>query len=103
MISLFGTAFNNLQYQEQNGNYNISGKAAYLALIEGGYSDFQGKRGGYFNSPRTFSQLEEVGWYWASTEYKPDNMAWLYGFSSPYLIRSRFLKSSAFSCRCVKD
>lgn len=87
------------------GDSGDNGKAAYIALTDGGSSKFNALLSGGGDSNGGFWRIEAHGFYWTSTEVS-DSTAWFgnFGKGRPALyLQNDGGKSSAFAVRCVKD
>ena len=80
----------------------------YEFLIKGGKSGFNAELGGYHNAYLTkrgfFSDNGKFGYYWGITE-EDRSRAWGLEFytGTDHFRLTTHLKSSSFSCRCIKD
>jgi uncharacterized protein (TIGR02145 family) len=75
----------------------------YLRMIKGGSSGFDILLGGYRREGISYAQ-DVSGMYWSGTEYDDEN-AWRYEFFSRAggnVSRYFQVKTSGYSCRCVK-
>jgi uncharacterized protein (TIGR02145 family) len=83
-----------------------SGKAAYMALLNGGSSGFNALLGGSLVPDEgQYARLEDHGFYWSASESNPGS-AWFYNFGKGGLSLNRHRegqKQMAVSVRCVKD
>lgn len=79
-------------------------KKIYKELLEGGSSSFSALLGGDRYSDGEFINLGEYGNYWSATEHDADG-ARDYGFDKAdgKVSRNGSNRSSALSCRCIKD
>ena len=82
------------------------GKAAYLALINGGNTAFNAVYGGCRDSADgSYTRVDAHGFYWTATESDSAN-AWLYNFGKNGKILNRHhdgQKHMAISVRCIRD
>lgn len=81
------------------------GKAAYLALLEGGAPGFDAKLGGGRAPDAAYARIDAHGFYWTATGIDRDH-AWFFNFakgSQGLHEQDGGKKSRAFSVRCVKD
>jgi len=103
MSSYYGKASNLQNGQQINKKKDAAGKAAYLALIQNGNSQFSALLGGQRFTDGVFYDLGDFGCYWSSLEQSSSHV-WSYYFSSGYktLGRSDYHKSVARSCRCLQ-
>ena len=81
-----------------------NGKAAYVALMDGGSSQFNAVLGGGRDPSGGYRRIEAHGFYWTSTEAN-DSTAWFgnFGKGRPALyLQNDGEKVGAFAVRCVK-
>ncbi len=81
------------------------GKAAYVALIEGGRSGFNIVYGGGRDVDGQYARADAHGFYWTATESGPDK-AWLYNLGRNGQIVNRHEdgeKGRAFAVRCIRN
>lgn len=82
------------------------GKAAYLALINGGKSGFNVVYGGRGDSAGvSYARVDAHGFFWTATE-SDSTHAWLYNFGKNGKIMNRHHdggKHSLISVRCIRD
>jgi uncharacterized protein (TIGR02145 family) len=86
------------------GDSNDDGKAAFIALMDGGISEFDAMLSGG-GAGGEFWRIDAHGFYWMSTEVT-DSTAWFanFGKGRPALyLQSDGGKTAAFAVRCVKD
>lgn len=78
-------------------NFEDSGQA-YLALKDGGQSNFAALLGGMRNKNGEYIWLDRYGLYWS-------NGPWYLHFDAPseYVVGSQNNRQDAMSCRCLKD
>jgi uncharacterized protein (TIGR02145 family) len=87
------------------GDSDDNGKAAFIALMDGGSSKFNALLSGGGDPNGGFWRVEAHGFYWTSTEVS-DSTAWFgnFGKGRPALyLQNDGGKTSAFAVRCVKD
>jgi len=93
-------------YGGVRGDSDDDGKAAYLALINGGNAAFNAVYGGSRDSADgSYARVDAHGFYWTATESDVAN-AWLYNFGKNGKILNRHQdgqKHMAISVRCIKD
>ena len=81
------------------------GKAAYKALLAGGYSGFNAVLGGGRSDDGGYARLEAHGFYWTASESGPAS-GWFYNFGrggQALHRQSGGEKQRAFSVRCVRE
>lgn len=87
------------------GDSNDNGKAAYVALTDGGTSQFNALLSGGSDPVSGYKGMDHHGFYWTSTETN-DSTAWFgnFGLGRPALyIQNDGEKFRAFAVRCVKE
>lgn len=87
------------------GDSDDNGKAAYLALTNGGTSKFNALLSGGGDHSGGYRNIEAHGFYWTSTEVN-DSTAWFGNFDKgrPALyLQNDGEKGGAFAVRCVKE
>ena len=82
----------------------FGGTTAYLALIEGGNTNFSAQLGGIRYPSDAFDELGTHGYYWSNTEAHEGDAS-LFTFISEHKVfyQYDYAKSWGFSCRCIKD
>ncbi|MBT1701055.1 DUF1566 domain-containing protein [Fulvivirgaceae bacterium PWU4] len=83
---------------------NDNGKAAYVALTDGGASQFNALLSGGRDLQGGYGRIDAHGFYWTATETN-DSMAWFanFGKGRPALyLQNDGEKPRAFAVRCVK-
>jgi uncharacterized protein (TIGR02145 family) len=81
------------------------GRAAYDALITGGYSGFEAVFGGGRSEDGQYARGDAHGFYWTASETGPTT-AWFYNLGRNGLSVNRHAageKPGAFAIRCVRD
>jgi uncharacterized protein (TIGR02145 family) len=84
---------------------NDSGRAAYLALMDGGFSQFNALLGGGSDPNGGYKRIEAHGFYWTSSG-SSDSTAWFGNFGKgrpAFFLQNDGEKDRAFAVRCVKD
>lgn len=93
------------QYGGIFGDSNDNGKAAYVALLDGGTSQFNAVLSGGSDPVSGYKGLDHHGFYWTSTETN-DSTAWFANFGkgrSALYLQNDGEKFRAFAVRCVKE
>lgn len=86
------------------GDSNDDGKAAFMALMNGGSSQFNAVLGGGSDPAGGYKRIDAHGFYWTATETN-DSTAWFgnFGKGRPALfIQNDGEKIRGFAVRCVK-
>lgn len=87
------------------GDSNDNGKAAYMAITDGGSSQFNALLSGGRERNGGYRRIDAHGFYWVSTEVN-DSTAWFVNFGKgrPALyLQNDGEKADAFAVRCVKE
>jgi uncharacterized protein (TIGR02145 family) len=92
------------QYGGVMDDSDDEGKGAYIALIDGGSSQFNALLNGGRNLDGTYKRIEAHGFYWTSTE-SSDSTAWFGNFGKgrpAFNVQNDGEKQRGFAVRCVK-
>jgi uncharacterized protein (TIGR02145 family) len=87
------------------GDSDDNGKAAFIALMDGGSSHFNAVFGGGGDEKGGYWRIDAHGFYWTSTEAN-DSTAWFgnFGKGRPALyLQNDGAKSDALAVRCIKE
>lgn len=80
------------------------GEAAYLALQDGGDSEFNARLGGFRYTSGSFADLEVYGHFWAATEHSAIKAWSVYFYKDGSRVALDYYENGlGFSCRCVDD